>query len=150
MPSTARFHSTLTSLVLLLMLCGMPARCLAEYLVADMSREQARELGISVRTQPSANHDLRVQVDFKATGRMKEFRWADLELTHDGKRLITAALMARKPLGDKPTDTTRLEFYIAPDALPDASVTLFVADETLGGTAYRLKMKDLATSSGSH
>ena len=148
MKRSARSRSALPSLFLWLLLCGPPARCPAEYLVADVSKEQAKELGVVIRTQPSANHDLRVEVEFRATGRMKEFRWADLELTQGGKRLVSAALQPRKPPRNRAADTTRLEFNIDPAALPDASVTLFVADEALGGTGYRLKMKNLATSAG--
>ena len=148
MTRSFRLRAVFTPLALLLALCLLPARCLAEYLVADVSREQAKELGIRVRTHPSANQDLQVEVEFRAAGRMKEFRWADLELAHDGKRLVTAALQPRKALPDQPEDTTRLEFTIFPAALPDASVTLFVADQALGGTGYRLKMKDLAASTG--
>lgn len=149
MTRSAQLRTALTSLVLLLLLCGLSAHCLADYLVADVSREQAKELGITVHTQPSANRDLRVDVEFHASGRMKAFRWADLELTHNGKRLVTAALMARKPILGRAADTTRLEFYLDPAALPDTTITLFVADQELGGTGYRLKMKDLAASAGS-
>ena len=35
-----------------------------------------------------------------------------------------------------------LEFYGDPAALANSTVTLFVHNEPLGGTGYRLKMKD--------
>jgi hypothetical protein len=76
---------------------------------------------------------------------MKEFRWADLELTQGEKRLVTAALMPRKPS----PDSVHLEFYGDPAALADATVTLFVHDEPLGGTGYRLKMKEFLTPAAS-
>jgi hypothetical protein len=136
---------SLTSLALLLLLCGVPGRGYADYGILDVSKERARELGITVSSGPSANNDLRVQVEFKTTGPMKEFRWADLELTQGEKRLVTAALMLQKPS----PGSVHLEFYGDPAALANATVTLFVHDEPLGGTGYRLKMKDFLTPAAS-
>lgn len=138
MTLSTRRGPALTFLALLLLLCGPPAPCFADYDVADVSAARAKELGIAVRSQPSANNDVWVQVEFQTAGPLKEFRWADLELTQGGKRLVTAALMPRKPT----RDSTQLDFYIDPAALTNATVTIFVADQPLGGTGYRLKMRD--------
>src|SRR5438045_2915538 len=112
MTPSARRRS-LTSLALLLLLFGLPGRSYAAYGVLDVSKEPAKALGITVSAGPSANNDLRVQVEFKTTGPLKEFRWADLELTQGEKRLVTAALMPRKPS----PDSVHLEFYGDPAAL---------------------------------
>jgi len=135
----------LTSLVLLLLLCGLPGRSYALYGIQDVSKGRAKELGITVNPGPSANNDLRVQVEFKTTGPMKKFRWADLELTQGEKRLVTAPLMPRKPTAD----SVHLEFYGDPVALANATVTIFVQNEPLGGTGYRLKMKDFLAQAAS-
>ncbi len=45
--------------------------------------------------------------------------------------------MPRKLDGDR----ILLQFYVVPGALPNATVTLFVADQALGGSCYRLRMK---------
>src|SRR5207253_6373838 len=89
MPMTlsVRGRPSITALALLVLLWGLPGRCLADVLVEDVSKERAKALGIAVRLQPSANNDVRVQVEFKTVGAMKEFRYADLELTQGGKRL---------------------------------------------------------------
>lgn len=128
---------SLVLLVPLLLASGLPRCCFALSEIADVSRERARELGIAV-TSTTRTDDVRVQVEFKTAGALKEFRWSDLEVTHGGKRLVLAALMPQRP---KP-DSVRLEFYLDPAALPDSTVTIFVYDAPLGGTGYRLKMKD--------
>jgi hypothetical protein len=126
----------LAFLALLLLLGGLPGRSYAMYDVEDVSKESAKQLGITMRSQPRPE-DVWVQVEFKSTGRLKEFRWADLELTQGGKRLIMAALMPWKPT----PDSVWVEFYIDPASLPNATVTIFVSDQPLGGTGYRLQMK---------
>ena len=106
-----------------------------------MSKERAMELGIAVRSQPSADNGLWVQVEFKTTGDMKEFRWADLELRQGEKRLVHAALRPQNPT----PDSVLLQFYMDPAALPNATVTVFVYPRPRSGIGYRLKMKEFVT-----
>lgn len=135
---TARGRSLVTLLALLVLVCGLPARSLALVEILQISKERATRMGIAVRVQPSANKDAWVRVEFKTTGALKEFRYADLELTQDGKRLVTASLMPRKP----DPQSVLLEFYGDPAALANASVTIVAYDQPEGGTGYRLSMKD--------
>ena len=131
-------------LVTLLLTLGLCGRSFALYGVRDVSKDLAKDLGISVQSKPSANNDTWVQVGFKATGKLKAFTWADLELTQNGKRLVTAQLQPKRPNGDK--DAVLLEFYIDPAAVSNASITIFV-HEGLGGTGYELQMKNFLTAS---
>lgn len=137
MTRSARFRPLLTCLGLLLLVFGLPTRSPALAEIEEVSKERAKELGISVTSRPSANKDAWVQVEFKTTGALKGFRWADLELTQGGKRLVTASLLPR----NSPPDTVRLDFYMDPAALPQAMVTVFVY-RGLEGIGYQLKMKD--------
>ena len=118
------------------LLCGLPEPGYADYLLENVSKERAKQLGIAVITRERTD-DVLVQVEFKTAGALKEFRWADLELTRDGKRLVTAALLPQKLAGDR----IQLQFYVEPAALANATVTVFVADQALGGSGYRLRMK---------
>ena len=149
MTLSAHRRSLLPFLVLLLLLCGLPERSSALALITDVSKKRAKELGITVRILPSANNDLRVQVEFKTTGPMKEFRWADFTLNHGEKRLVSTALLPRKPTGESPEESKQFEFYIDPAALPNSTVTVFVYNEPLTGTGYRLKMKEFLAPAAS-
>jgi len=143
MTLSTRLRSSLTLLALLLPLCALAERCAALTLISDVSPKQAKELGITVRSQPSAQNDARVAVEFKAVGAMEGFEYANLELTQGGKRLVTAALMPMKPVPDSSRDWVRLEFYADPAAVRDSTVTIYVyGRQSDGGTGYRLKMKD--------
>ena len=68
---------------------------------------------------------------------LKGFRWADLELTREGKRLVSASIMPQKT----EKDGIHLEIYMDPAAVPDTTMTIFSYDG-LGGTGYQLKLKD--------
>jgi hypothetical protein len=149
MKLSVRHRSTLTFLALLPALCALPGRSFAMASVGDVSKERAKELGITVRSQPSANHDLWVQVEFKTIGAMKEFKWADLEVMQGGKRLVTAALLPRKRTLESPPESKMLEFYIDPAALADTTVTIFVYNVPLSGIGYRLKMKEFLARAAS-
>lgn len=131
-----RFLLTLAASALCL---GVAAeRCSALAVIQPVAQDKAKELGITVRSQPSANDDLIVIVEFKKQGEMREFRWADLELSRNGKRVISSAIQPRTT--DK--DTVRLDLYMDPAAVPDTSVTIFVYNQPRGGIGYRLKLKD--------
>lgn len=142
MKLAVRRRPLLPFLALLLLLCGLPRPSLAMSEITDASKERAKELGITVRSRLRASHDVWVQVEFKTSGQMKEFRYADLEVTQGRKRLILASLQPRKPAIDSPADRKLLEFYIDPAALPNSTVTIFVYNEPMSGIGYRLQMKD--------
>ena len=127
------------------LLCGLAQPCLALVRIKDVSPEQAKELGITVRPV-RREKDVRVLVDFKTTGAMKNFRYATLALTEGEKTLVSAALMPRKPSTDSGPENVQLEFYVDPAALPNASVTVVGYPEPLTGIGYRLKMKDFPVS----
>lgn len=141
MAHAIRRRPTLLFLTLLLLVCGLSERCSALILLTDVTREKAKVLGITVRSKAREN-DVWVQMEFKTTGPMKNFTWADLELTQGGKQLVTVPILPRKPTNDSPEESKQLAFYIDPAALPNATVTVVVYDEPLTGTGYRFKMKD--------
>jgi hypothetical protein len=130
------------------MVCGLAQPCLALILIKDASPDQAKELGIAVRPVRREN-DVRVLVDFKTTGALKNFRYANLALTQGEKTLVSAALMPRKPTRDSGPENVQLEFYVDPEALPNASVTVIGYPEPLTGIGYRLKMKDFPVAPAS-
>ena len=137
MSLAARFRSPLAAIGLLTLVCAAAGRCYALAEIEPINKDRARQLGIAVTTGPSANNDLRVQVDFKTTGALKGFRWADLELARGGKRVISSSLMPQK----QDPDRVHLEFYLDPAALADTTLTVF-SYEGRGGIGYQMQMKD--------
>jgi hypothetical protein len=136
----ARRRPLLALLGTLLLVCGLAGRCLALVSIMPVSKEKAKEMGINVTLQPR-EEDVWVRVDFKTTGPLKGYRYANLDLKQGKKRLLMAALMSHRPRTDSPDDASQVDFYLDPAALPDASVTL-IAYEGRGGIGYELQMKD--------
>src|SRR5688500_17045716 len=99
MTRSVRRHRSLPILLASLLLCGFPGRSLALSRISNVSKERAQELGITVRVLPRAD-DVRVQVEFRTTGALKEFRYANLDVTRGGKTLVSASLMPRQPAPD--------------------------------------------------
>ena len=132
MSRAARLRPLVTVLALTLLLGALPARCFALILIKEVSTEEAKQLCITVRSQPAQYNDLWIHVEFKTTGGLKGFRWADLELSQGGKRLVTATLMPR----DLSPDTKEVEFYLDPTALPNATVMIVAYNEPLTGTGW--------------
>ncbi|MGV3719308.1 MAG: hypothetical protein ACO1SX_00240 [Actinomycetota bacterium] len=148
MTRSIRRFPTLAVLAALVLTCGLAERCSALILLTDVTPEKANELGITVRSRTREN-DVWVQMEFKTTGPMKNFKWADLEVKQGGKHLVTVPILPRKPANDSPEESKQLAFYIDPAALPNAAVTVVVYDAPLTGTGYRFKMKDFLPSSAS-
>ena len=137
MTPSARPRPAVTFLGLLILLCALTGPAFALDLLKDVSKAEAKELGITVRVTPREK-DVRVQVDFKPTGPKKEFKYAYLEVTRGGKRLVLAYVMPWKPT----PDTTHFEFYTDPAALPETTFTVTVWDDPITGQGYVLRMKD--------
>lgn len=149
MKLSPRCRPALVILALSGLVFGLQQRSSALILIEDVSKERAKELGITVRVLPSANEDARVQVDFKTTGPLKGFRYANLTLTQGGKRLVTTPVLPRKPAIDSPEESKQLEFYMDPAYLPHTTVTVVTYSEPLTGIGHRLKMKDFLPQTSS-
>lgn len=131
-------RSLLVLLTAGLCIVAFAQRSSALAVLEDVSKDRAKQLGIIVRSQPSANDDLMVIVEFKKQGDMRGFRWADVELRRKGKRVISSAIQPRTT--DK--DSVRLDLYMDAAAIPDTTVTIFVYNQPRSGIGYRLKLKD--------
>jgi hypothetical protein len=129
----------LTFLALFLLLSGLPGPALALSHIQEVSKERAKKLGITVLLKPRKD-DVWARLEFTAAGAMKEFRWADLEVTQGGKRLVRRTLRPQKPAPDR----VRLECSLDPTAVAGTSVTIFVYNDPRvdGGIGYRLRLKD--------
>lgn len=113
-----------------------PVAAMAE--IQPVSPEKSKKLGVTVRTQPSANEDLMVIVEFKKQGEMKEFRWANVELARNGKRVIASAVQPR----EMEKDVVRFDLYMDPEAGKDTTITIFVYNRARTGIGYSLKLRD--------
>lgn len=145
----SRLQPLLSGMLPLLFALQQPALALIG--IKPVSKAEAKDLGITVQAKPRPDSgDVWVQVDFKTRGALEGFTWADLVVSKDGKRLLMTALMPRKPAVDSTSEETRVEFYIEPSLLPDATVTVVAYPKRqVEGIGYQLKMKDFVSPAAS-
>jgi hypothetical protein len=128
---------TLRKALPLFMLLFATARvCLADWLVEDVSVERAKELGATLRIQTDGDAGIKVTLDFRAEGSLKDFNRVELRVEAEGKSLLSAPLQVTRR-----ADRASVHFSAASSELPNSSLTVFVPGG-LGGEAYRFKLKD--------
>lgn len=143
MTRSPRLRPLLLGLAVLPLLCALqrPASALIE--IEAVSKARAKELGITVTAKPRPDAgDVWVWVDFKTQGALKGFTSADLAVSQGGKRLVMAPLLPRKPATDSTSEEKRLDFYLEPSLLAEATVTVIAYPGARGGTGYQLQLKD--------
>ena len=65
---------TAFSLAVLAVLLVAPGRCFALWSIAPVSKEGAKELGMEVRTTEAGPNQVRVELEFKAENKLKDFK----------------------------------------------------------------------------
>ena len=73
-------------LAVLLVIGAIP--CQAMISVAQVSKVQAKEMGMEVRLKPSGPNHVWVFLEFKAEGKLKDFSHVSLEIRDGGKLLL--------------------------------------------------------------
>ena len=64
---------TLFGIAVLAVLLVAPSPCFALWVTVRVSKERAKELGMEVRTTEAGPNQVRVELEFKTTGKLKEF-----------------------------------------------------------------------------
>jgi hypothetical protein len=114
-----------------------PTPCFALWVIAEVSKERAKELGMEVRSKAAGPDVVRVELEFKTEGELKNFSQVDLRFNDGEKSLVTAALREDR---SKPG---RVAVSFTADRTRLDKIHLWVmAPEALGGTIYELRVKD--------
>jgi hypothetical protein len=69
-----------------------PSPCFALWLIAPVSKERAKELGMQVRTTATGPNHVIVELEFKTEGTFKDFIRVDLRVGEGDNPPVTAAL----------------------------------------------------------
>lgn len=102
--------------------------------IDDVTKEQAKELGIAILSTTTGTNAVRVRIEFKSDGQLKGFSHAQLEMDSGGKTL-SATLQP-----DRPTpDTVVVSFSADPATLSSCTVTIAVRHGERSMTGYRCK-----------
>jgi hypothetical protein len=118
------------------LLAVAPSPCFAEFLLVSVSTERAKELGIEVRSQPAGPNLVRVELEFKAEGELKNFSLVNLRLGEGDNPPLTA------PLRKGRSKPGRIAVSFTADRAHLDKSTLWVMPEILPEIVYQLRIKD--------
>ena len=141
---------TLFGIAVLAVLLVAASPCFALWVTVPVSKEGAKELGLEVRSTAAGPNQIRVELEFKIEGKLKDFipggkfeDYSGVELRiGEGKNpLVTAPLREdRSKPGQEPG---RVVFSFTADRAQLEKLRLWVfAPESDGGTIYDLAVKD--------
>jgi len=141
---------TIVNLVAFAVLLGVaPRACFALWDVLTVSQEEAKELGLLVRTKAASPNHVSVELEFQTEGNFKAFSpggkfkdrsGVDLWIGQGDKPLLTAALKEDR------SQAGRVVVGFTADRVQLDQCNLRVMapfqDGGAGGTEYRLRVKD--------
>ena len=114
------------------------SRCFALVEIAEVSKERARELGVTLRSQPNGEAGVAVWLEFKTKGELKNFTHVDVRVTGGGKTLIHAYLQPSRPT----PDSFSAYFSADPAWLAASELTIVVKNGERTLIGYQFKVKD--------
>ena len=127
----------LTLALLFALFLACPSRCFALRVIADVSKERAKEMGVTLRSRPNGDAGVAVWIEFKAQGVLKNFTHVELRMTSGGKHLVSAPLRATRT-GDK----VEAYFSADPDQLAGSTLLIAVTDAPRTHIGYEFEVKD--------
>jgi hypothetical protein len=134
------------NIAVLAVLLVVPNPCFALWLIAPVSKERAKEMGLEVRSTAAGPNHVMVELEFKTEGKFKEFSPAgkfkdrsrvELRIGEGVNPPISA------PLREDRSKPGHVVVSFSADRTQLDKLTLRVmAPEPDGGTIYHLRVKD--------
>lgn len=123
--------------VLTFLLAVAPSPCFALWEIAPVSRERAKEMAMEVRSDSVGPNHVRVELEFKTDGELKNFSRVDLRIGEGDNPPVTA------PLREDRSKPGRVVVNFTADRAQLDKLKLWVmVPGSLGGTIYDLRVKD--------
>jgi hypothetical protein len=143
---------TAFNLAVLAVLLVAPGECFADWMIKSVTKDRAREMGMEVRSVATGPNLVRVELEFKVEGELKEY---------DGRMKDRSRVELRIGEGDNPQVSAPLR---EDRSKPGRVVVRFTADRaqldkltlwvmvpgTLGGDIYDLRVKDFVEREKGH
>lgn len=130
--------STFLPVVVLVLLLTSASHCFALMMIADVSKERAKELGITLRSHLNGDAGVAVWIEFKPAGVLKNFTRVELRMTSGGKHLVSAPLQVTR----KPDGVVEAYFSADPSQLAGSTLLIAVTDAPRAHIGYELKVSD--------
>ena len=128
---------TLFSIAVLAVLLVAPSPCFALSVTVSVSKERAKKMGMEVRSERTGPNHVRVELEFKIEGKLKDFSRVDLRIGERDNPSVTAPLRE-----DRSKPGRVLVSFTADRAQLDKMNLLLMVPESDGRTIYDLPVKD--------
>ena len=130
--------TTLKISVMTFLLVAASSPCFALWSGGRVSKEQAKELGLEIRSAANGTNAVWVELEFKTEGKLKSFSHVDLRISEGEKELVTATLREDR---SRPGRVV-VSFTTDRAHLDKITLWVYVADMMPGGTIHKLRVKD--------
>ena len=124
------------SIAVVAVLLVAPSSCFALGSVLQVSKEEAKKMGMEVRSTSLGANQVRVELGFKVEGGLKNFRHVDLWFGEGDSPLLAA------PLQEDRSKPGQVAVGFTADRAHLDKITLRVTVSELGDTVYKLRIKD--------
>jgi hypothetical protein len=125
----------ITVAVLAILFVVAPRPCFALWEIAPVDKEQAKKMGIEIRSIGAGPNDVRIEVEFKPEGELKNFDRVDLRIGGDSG--VTAPLKE-----DRSKPGRVIVSFSAGNAQLDKINLWIMVPESRGGIVYEIRVKE--------
>ena len=114
-----------------------PSPCFASWEIAPVNKKLAKKMGMEFRSEPADPNHVRVELEFKTEGELKNYSRAELQIGGGDNPPVTA------PLREDRSKPGRIVVSFTADRAQLNNLSVWVmVPENAGGTAYVLRVKD--------
>lgn len=124
--------------VLAFLLLAAASPCFAMQSNLVVSKERAKELGVAIRSHPNGESGVKVWIEFKPAGVLKNFTRVELAINAEGKRVVDAPLLTERPTAD----SVSVHFSADPAYLAASVLTIVVQDAERTRIGYQFQVKE--------
>src|SRR5688572_8390056 len=115
-----------------------PSQCFALTIIKDVSKDEAKNLGVVIQLSPAGQAGMRVSLEFEPKGKLKNFMRVDLDIRAGGKCLVSAPLLTSKPAPEK----VAVSFCTQAENLPRSAFTIVVPETERTRIGYQFALKN--------
>ena len=138
-----------TIAVWFVLLAVAPSPCFAMISVGHLSKEQAAELGITMKHRTNGDAGVMVWLEFKKEGFLEAFTYVELQVTDaKGKHLVSARLQPHPVVYGQPKEIVSVAFSADPAQLENCAFMIVAYGSSRGDVGYVLKVKDFLDLKG--
>jgi hypothetical protein len=117
--------------------------CHAMISVGYLSKQEAAELGITMKQRTNGDAGVMVWLEFKKTGFLEKFTYAELRMKDaKGKHLVSAMLQPRPVVHGQPPEIVSVTFSADPAQLENCAFMIVAYGSSRGDVGYVLNVKD--------